>query len=212
MDPATIIINFFDLFGTVIFAISGAGKAIEHKTNVVGVITLGIITGIAGGTFRDLLLIQALPNSITNPIYVTLCTVTAISYYFLYPKLKKPGKIFAISDALGIGAFTTIGAQIAFEVVGLEFLAISLAGMLTAVGGGVIRDVMVGEHPLIFKKEFYALSSLFGIVVFYITTMIFEIQAISQLLTFTTTALILITIIRFRWIQKLKNIYYKYQK
>ena len=154
-----------DLFGTVAFAITGAFKAIEKKFDVVGILLLATITGVAGGTIRDVVL-GNIPNSIIDPIYVISTVVSGIVIFFLYSRLKKHWNLFLKFDAIGLGVFTIIGATFAYNIFGLNFLAILLAGILTAVGGGILRDIFVNQVPLVFVKEFYLSASFIGIVIF----------------------------------------------
>lgn len=149
------------------FAVTGAFKAIEHKSDIVGIIILATITGVAGGTIRDIVLGKIPPNSLLEPTYLIITVVTGIILFFLYSRLKKHWNVFLKFDAIGLGVFTIIGATFAFNIFGLNFLAMVLAGMLTAVGGGILRDVFVNEIPLVFVKELYASASFVGVVVFY---------------------------------------------
>lgn len=157
-----------DLFGTIAFAITGAFKAIEHNADIIGVILLAIITGVAGGTIRDVLIKDDLPNSISDPTYVTISFISAVIVFILYSRLKKHWNLFLRFDAIGLGIFTIIGAMLAYAIFGLNFLAISVSGMLTAIGGGILRDVFVNSVPIVFVKEFYASASFIGIIVFYL--------------------------------------------
>ena len=163
-----IFVYMLDLFGTVAFAITGAFKAIEHNADVIGVILLAMITGVAGGTIRDVLFKDGLPNSISDPAYVTVSLISAVIVFLLYSRLKKHWNLFLRFDAIGLGIFTIIGAMFAYSIFGLNFLAISVSGMLTAIGGGILRDVFVNDTPIVFVKEFYASASFIGIVVFYL--------------------------------------------
>ena len=165
--PADTFIYILDLFGTMAFAVTGAFKAIEHKSDIVGIIILATITGVAGGTIRDIVLGKIPPNSLLEPTYLIITVVTGIILFFLYSRLKKHWNVFLKFDAIGLGVFTIIGATFAFNIFGLNFLAMVLAGMLTAVGGGILRDVFVNEIPLVFVKELYASASFVGVVVFY---------------------------------------------
>ena len=149
------------------FAVTGAFKAIEHKSDIVGIIILATITGVAGGTIRDMVLGKSPPNSLLDPTYLIITVVTGIILFFLYSRLKKHWNVFLKFDAIGLGVFTIIGATFAFNIFGLNFLAMVLAGMLTAVGGGILRDVFVNEIPIVFVKELYASASFVGVVVFY---------------------------------------------
>ncbi len=149
------------------FAVTGAFKAIEKKSDIVGILLLATITGVAGGTIRDVIMGE-FPNSLTNPAYVVITVISGIVIFFLYSHLKKHWNLFLKFDAIGLGVFAIIGATFAYNLFGLNFLAILLAGMLTAVGGGIIRDVFVNQVPIVFVKEFYASASFIGIVIFYL--------------------------------------------
>ena len=166
--PAQVFIYILDLFGTMAFAVTGAFKAIEHKSDIVGILLLATITGVAGGTMRDVIMGQ-FPNSLSDPVYVIITVLSGVAIFFLYSHLKKHWNLFLKFDAIGLGVFTIIGATFAYNLVGLNFLAIMLAGILTAVGGGILRDVFVTQVPIVFVKEFYISASFIGVVVFYFT-------------------------------------------
>jgi len=158
-------IYVLDLFGTVAFAITGAFKAIEKKFDVIGILVLATITGVAGGTIRDVIL-GRIPNSIVDPTYVIVTIASGLVIFFLYSRLKKHWNLFLKFDAVGLGVFTIIGATFAYNIFGLNFLAILLAGILTAAGGGILRDIFVNQVPIVFVKEFYLSASFIGIVIF----------------------------------------------
>ena len=158
-------IYVLDLFGTVAFAITGAFKAIEKKFDVIGILVLATITGVAGGTIRDVIL-GRIPNSIVDPTYVIVTIASGLVIFFLYSRLKKHWNLFLKFDAIGLGVFTIIGATFAYNLFGLNFLAILLAGVLTAAGGGILRDIFVNQVPIVFVKEFYLSASFIGIVIF----------------------------------------------
>ena len=172
MADSTLSIEFFiyvlDLFGTMAFAVTGAFKAIEHKADIVGIIILATITGVAGGTIRDVILGKDLPNSLIDPSYVIITVVSAIVIFLLHSKMKKHWNVFLKFDAIGLGVFTVIGATFAYNMFGMNFLVIVLSGMLTAIGGGILRDVFVSQTPIVFVKELYASASFLGASVFYI--------------------------------------------
>ena len=159
-------IYLLDLFGTISFAVTGAFKAIENKSDIVGVLLLATITGVAGGTIRDIVL-GRFPNSLTDPAYVILTVVSGIIIFLLYSRVKQHWNLFLKFDAIGLGVFTIIGASFAYGVFGLNFLVILLSGILTAVGGGILRDVVVNQVPIVFVKEFYVSASFIGILSFY---------------------------------------------
>jgi uncharacterized membrane protein YeiH len=165
-------IYILDLFGTMAFAVTGAFKAIEHKADIVGIIILATITGVAGGTIRDVILGKDLPNSLIDPSYVIITVVSAIVIFLLHSKMKKHWNIFLKFDAIGLGVFTVIGATFAYNMFGMNLLVIVLSGMLTAIGGGILRDVFVSQTPIVFVKELYASASFLGAAVFYLVILL----------------------------------------
>ena len=149
------------------FAVTGAFKAIDHRSDFVGIILLATITGVAGGTIRDVVM-GRFPNSISDPTYVIITVASGVCIFFLYSRLKKHWNLFLKFDAFGLGIFTIIGGTFAYNLFGLNFLIIMFAGVLTAVGGGILRDVFVNQVPIVFVKELYVTASFIGIFVFYL--------------------------------------------
>jgi len=149
------------------FAVTGAFKAIDHRSDFVGIILLATITGVAGGTIRDVVM-GRFPNSISDPTYVIITVASGVCIFFLYSRLKKHWNLFLKFDAFGLGIFTIIGGTFAYNLFGLNFLIIIFAGVLTAVGGGILRDVFVNQVPIVFVKELYVTASFIGIFVFYL--------------------------------------------
>ena len=196
-------IDFFiyvlDLFGTMAFAVTGAFKAIEHKADIVGIIILATITGVAGGTIRDVVFGKTLPNSLIDPTYVIITVISAIVLFLLYSKMKKHWNVFLKFDAVGLGVFTVIGATFAYNLFGMNFLIIVLSGMLTAIGGGILRDVFVNQTPIVFVKELYASASFIGAITFYFTLLITnEVYAATILGIILTTGLRLVAM-KYNW-------------
>jgi uncharacterized membrane protein YeiH len=163
-----VFIQILDLFGTMAFAVTGAFKAIEHKSDIVGVIILSTITGVAGGVIRDIIFGKFPPTVVINPLYLIVTVVTGIVIFILYPSIKIHWNLFLKFDAVGLGVFTIIGASIAYNNIGLNFLTMAFAGVLTAVGGGILRDVFVNEVPLVFVKELYASTSFIGVIILFV--------------------------------------------
>ena len=187
-----------DLFGTMAFAVTGAFKAIEKKSDIVGILLLATITGVAGGTIRDVIMGE-FPRSITDPSYVIVTVLSGVAIFFLYSRLKKHWNLFLKFDAIGLGVFAIIGATFAYNIFGLNFLAILLAGMLTAVGGGIIRDVIVQQVPIVFVKEFYASASFIGIVVFYLILLFSMELYLATILGIVTTTSLRLVAMRYNW-------------
>jgi len=107
------------------------------------------------------------PTAFTDPVYIGITVVVGIAMFFLYTYFKKRMNVWLVFDAIGLGVFSIIGASIAYQIVGLDFLPIMFGGVITAIGGGILRDVFVREIPIVFVKEVYAVASIVGIVIFY---------------------------------------------
>jgi len=189
---------FLDYFGTVAFAITGAFKAIEQKADIVGVVILSSVTGLAGGLIRDIIFGKYPPGAVSDPMYLVLTAITGFTIFFLYPRLKKHWNIFLKCDAIGLGVFTVIGASIAYSIFGPNFLLVSVGGLITATGGGILRDVLVNEVPLVFVRELYASASFIGVVVFFVLILLSDpvLAAISGIITATGLRLIAI---KYEW-------------
>ena len=160
-------ISILDYLGTIAFAVTGASKAIAHKADIFGIIVLATVVGVGGGVTRDVIF-GRFPTAFSDPIYVSLTVGVGIVMFFLFAKFKKKMTVWLVFDAVGLGVFSILGASIAYQVVGLEFLPMLFGGMITAIGGGILRDVFVREIPIVFVKEVYAIASIIGIVVFYL--------------------------------------------
>ncbi len=159
-------ISILDYLGTIAFAVTGASKAITHKADIFGIIILATVVGVAGGITRDVIF-GRFPTAFSDPIYISITVVVGVVMFFLYTKFRSKMNIWLVFDAIGLGVFSILGASIAYQVVGMEFLPMLFGGMITAIGGGILRDVFVREIPIVFVKEVYAVASIIGIVVFY---------------------------------------------
>lgn len=161
-----------EILGTIAFAASGAMTGIQKKMDVFGVTILGLTTAVGGGIIRDLLIGNVPPQTFRNPIYATIAIITAIVIFLLgyCGKLIYNTKAYEVltfvMDSLGLGIFTVVGINTALESSGefRNFLLI-FVGVLTGVGGGVLRDILAGNTPYIFVKHIYACASLAGALV-----------------------------------------------
>jgi uncharacterized membrane protein YeiH len=193
------LIEILNLFGTMAFAVTGAFKAIEHNADLVGVIVLSSITGVGGGVVRDIIFGKLPPTALINPSYIIVTTASGIAIFFLYPSLKRHWNLFLKFDAIGLGVFTVIGATFAYNLFGLNFFIMAIAGTLTAVGGGIFRDILVNEIPLVLVKELYASASFMGIVAFFILlTMGFNLNIVA-IPSILLVVLVRIIAMKFRW-------------
>lgn len=156
-------IYYLDLLGTVVFAITGLLAASRKQLDLFGAIVIAMVTAIGGGTLRDLIL--DVPVFWTQQtIYIYMIVITSV-FMFIYARYYVvPLRLLLLLDALGLAVFTVIGAQKAFDL-GLSDPIVIILGVMTGVVGGIIRDVLVGEVPLIFRKEIYATASFLGVSV-----------------------------------------------
>jgi uncharacterized membrane protein YeiH len=153
-------LHYLDLLGTVVFALTGLLAASRKQLDLFGAIVIAMVTAIGGGTLRDLILGQPV-FWITQPIYIYVIVVSALFLFFYARFRPAPVKLLLFLDALGLAVFTVIGAQKAMAL-GLSDPIVIMTGIMTGAAGGVIRDVLVGEVPLIFRKEIYATASFMG--------------------------------------------------
>lgn len=162
----------FEIIGTISFAVSGAMTAINKKMDIFGVIILGTITAVGGGAIRDLVLGINPPVTFTSPVYAVVAAVTAIVVFipavlkFLHKKKAIYDYVLLVMDSLGLAVFTVIGIQTAVSnTSGFNWFLLLFVGVITGIGGGVLRDIMAGNIPYIFVKHFYASASLLGAAV-----------------------------------------------
>jgi len=164
-----------DLIGTLAFAISGAFKARGRELNIFGVVLLGVITAIGGGTFRDLIIGRTPLFYLKDPNYLLIAVVGGIATYLVPHVFKKGFTFFRLLDSIGLSAFVIIGTSITYDHLFrgnghgiITALACIFMGMVTGFGGGVIRDAVMGDVPFAFhKKSGYIMSAFAGTVVFY---------------------------------------------
>ena len=166
------LLRVLDLVGTFVFAISGAISGVKHRIDLFGVLVLSFVAATAGGITRDVLIGAIPPTSIQDWRYITLSLVAGVVTFFWFPliaKMKSPVQLF---DALGLGLFAVVGAgkALAFH---LGPGAAVLMGVLTGIGGGMARDILVSEVPVVFTAELYAVAALAGAAVLVIGKTVF---------------------------------------
>ena len=154
-------IAILDTFGIVVFAVSGALVAARKEMDIVGFALIGTVTGIGGGTLRDLLLGQAPVYWVKEPIYLMVTVGASALTFFLAPFIGSRLRWLTWADAVGLSVFCIIGADAALAVTGNPVIAIVMA-VLTATFGGILRDVLCGEFPLLLSPEIYATAALAG--------------------------------------------------
>lgn len=167
-----VLVFVLELIGTVAFAVSGAIVGIKKQMDLFGVIVLGICTAVGGGIVRDLILGVTPPVTFQNPVYTL--TAAAVSVLMFLPHMRarigrhEPvfDRLLLVMDAVGLGVFTVVGVQCAYQQSeDYTLFLLIFVGLITGVGGGVLRDVCCTERPYIFTKHIYALASLAGAAV-----------------------------------------------
>ncbi len=159
-----------ELLGTAAFAVSGALTAIKKNMDLFGVIVLGLTTAVGGGIIRDVILGITPPNTFRNPVYaavaVFMSVAAFVTYIFRGRFSEKSGKIFSFlmfaADSVGLGAFSVSGVASAVSAGEHGLFLLVFVGALTAVGGGVMRDIFARDMPYIFRKHIYAAASVAG--------------------------------------------------
>ena len=153
-----------DLGGTFVFALSGAAAGIRHRLDIFGVLVLSFVAANFGGITRDILIGAVPPVAIQDWRYVAVSVLAGVVAFFWYPfidRLRSPVLVF---DAVGLALFATVGTSKALTF-HLGPVAAPLLGMLSGIGGGLVRDILVSEVPAVFRAEIYAIAALAGAVV-----------------------------------------------
>ena len=161
MDNITLALNFS---GTFAFGLSGGILAVKKRMDLFGVLVLSVATGLGGGIMRDLILGHTPPATITDWHYLAAAALAGIIVFLWYNRIANHGTFVTTFDAVGLSVFTVTGTVIALDA-SLGPAPAALLGMLTGVGGGVLRDVLAAEVPLIFRSEVYAVASMLGAVI-----------------------------------------------
>jgi len=159
-DSLTLNILVIMYFGDVVFAVSGALIAARHKMDIIGFIMIGTITGIGGGTIRDLLLGRTVWWTHDTLELILVTAAAMITFFFITnDSIRNKGMIYA--DAIGLSVFAVVGCHIALAF-GSPFFVAVMVGVITATGGGVLRDVITNNQPMIMSGQLYATAALLG--------------------------------------------------
>lgn len=153
-----------DLVGIAVFAMTGALVGVCKELDGFGVTVLAVITGLGGGVLRDVLIGAVPPAALEDWRYLVVPAVTGVVVFYFHPTVGRMENQIAVLDAIGLGLFCVTGAVKA-EDFGLSIVPAGLLGMVTAVGGGMMRDVLAGRVPVIFKDELYATPALAGALI-----------------------------------------------
>lgn len=189
-------IYLLDLFGIAVFAITGALAAGRKRLDIFGVVVVALVTALGGGTLRDIVLDARPLFWVADPRYVIVAAAAAIATFFTARSIRVPFHLLLLFDALGLAFFTITGCQKA-ALFTPSATIIAVMGMMTGVAGGIIRDILCGEIPVILRREIYATASLSGCILFIVLS---ELEA--DPIVAAITAMVIILIVRLaaiRW-------------
>ena len=209
MQAANLFFEITEFVGIIAFAISGAMISISRRMDIFGVIFLGLVTALGGGAIRDLFLGVIPPRNFFNFEHLLCALLTSATVFilarifrdFFFKNYKKINLVVNFFDAVGLASFAISGVRLTIEAGygGHDFFVVFM-GVFTSVGGGMLRDVMSKEKPMIFCKNVYATAVLIGTVLYYILSYIVSFHEIAAMLI--TYAVIIITRLlaaKFRW-------------
>ncbi|MBO7208286.1 MAG: trimeric intracellular cation channel family protein [Clostridia bacterium] len=204
----TEIIKIMEIIGTVAFALSGALVAINSGLDIFGVTFLACITAFGGGILRDMLLGINIPTIFSNfPIFALAMVVAVFTFVIAYIYKQKfyafKIKVEAINnifDAIGLAAFVVIGSEKAcsYGLLNNGFFVV-FSGMITGVGGGIFRDVLIDTTPYIFKKHIYAVASIIGAITYFVLRIYTENIQLASLLSMILVFVIRMLATKYRW-------------
>lgn len=161
-----------ELIGTMAFAYSGAIVGLRKSMDIFGICILGLTTAVGGGVIRDIILGNTPPTTFQNPIYASVAVLSSLLLFlpqlrrFLMQNQRLYDLLMLVMDTLGLGIFTVVGVRIAYHHAAMPTLfLLAFVGVVTGVGGGLLRDMMAGDTPYIFVKHIYACASLAGALI-----------------------------------------------
>jgi len=202
------LLKIIDIAGIAVFSISGVFAAMEKKLDIFGVFIIAFITALGGGTLRDVLIGQLPVSWMYNLNYGLIVLLSTLAAMFFSNIIGNYQKTLLTFDSLGLGLFTVVGIQ---KGILLDFHpAVCIAlGTITACFGGVIRDILLNNIPLIFQKEAYATACIIGGVVYFVLMRLQMNEMITEMVSITFIVVFRLVAVRFNW--QLPSIY-KIQK
>jgi uncharacterized membrane protein YeiH len=187
-----------DLLGTVAFAASGAWAGVRRKMDLFGVLVLGLVTATGGGTIRDLLLGDTPPFIFKDETYLALSILVSLAIFIFHQRLEFLHHPLLYFDAVGLGTFVVIGTGKGLSY-GMGFIGSVMMGVITATAGGMIRDVLSTEVPLVLQREVYASACLAGGTLLYLLHQTALSPNLSLIIAATTVIVVRLMAIRYNW-------------
>lgn len=198
--------TIIDILGTVAFAISGVLVAMEKKLDVFGVFIIAFVTAVGGGTLRDVLIGNTPVAWMKEPMYILIILLSVVAAILFSGRLKYFSKSLFLFDTIGIGLYTMVGIEKGLNADLLPVICIAL-GTMTASFGGVLRDILCNEIPVIFRKEIYATVCILGGGVYFLLIQFPIDNTIAYIVAIISIIVMRILAVRFKI--SLPNIYPK---
>lgn len=191
------IIYILDILGTFAFAISGALVAMKKQFDIFGVVIIAFVTAVGGGMLRDVLINSHPINWIGDMNYIWTILIAVTLTFLFKSKIAPLRKTFFLFDTVGIGVFTLLGLEKCLNIGLHPFIAL-IMGVISAVFGGVIRDVLTRKVPLIFKKEIYASACFIGGIVYLLLGFLTINSDVQFIISALTIILIRVVVVRYQ--------------
>lgn len=197
MTLETSLVDIIDYLGTFAFAISGIRLASKKEFDLFGAFIVGMVTAVGGGTLRDTMLGMS-PFWMTEWIYFAITLLALVLYVFFHKYINKVGGTIFLFDSIGLALFTVVGFQKTLDA-GFPIWTANLMGMMTGAAGGVVRDILINEVPLIFRRDIYALACIAGGLLYTIGVLLGLPLVVSQLVCAATVVVIRVLAVRLHW-------------
>lgn len=162
METSTLLL-VLDLVGVAVFAAAGASAAVTKWLDLFGVAFVGVVAALGGGLIRDVVIGAVPPLALRDWRYVAVAVVVSTLVCYLHPHLARLRRVILVLDAAGLGLFTVAGTLAAAKQ-GVPPVGSWIVGMVTGIGGGVGRDILLGEIPVVLRREIYAVAALVGAI------------------------------------------------
>lgn len=192
------LVYVIDLLGTLVFAISGVLAAVEKRFDLVGAFILGFVTAVGGGTLRDIMIGETPVGWMKDLHYFYAILLALPICYFGQNRIARLRKSFFLFDTIGIALFTILGFEKTLNL-GLSPLIAMMMGVVSAVFGGVIRDVLSNEIPLIFRKEIYAFACFVGAISYYLFSSFIPYENFNFIASMLIVIVIRYLSVRYKW-------------
>lgn len=187
-----------DLIGTLVFALSGALLAVRKDFDIFGVVVLSVSAGLGGGMLRDMLLGATPVAALDNVAYLLAALTAAGLGFFFHPSIQRLTQSIRLLDAFGLGVFAVVGTLKSLDA-GLDPIPSILLGVVTGVGGGMLRDLLASETPFVLRREIYALAALLGAAAFAVGDRIGLHDSVSSAIGISATVAARLMALHFNW-------------